>query len=63
MPKLIAIIGKTAIFICALWAVPMISVLFHEFGHALGYMLATGDRDWHIEVGQGKKQNICCLIV
>ena len=41
----------------------MISVLFHEFGHLLGYMLATGDRDWHIEVGQGKNQNIFCLIV
>ena len=41
----------------------MISVLFHEFGHLLGYTLATGDRDWHIEVGQGKNQNICCIIV
>lgn len=33
----------------------MISVFLHEFGHALGYMLATGDRFWHIEIGQGKK--------
>ena len=55
MLKLIAVTGKTVIFICALWALSMISVLLHEFGHALGYMLATGDRDWHIEVGQGKR--------
>ena len=27
----------------------------HEIGHALGYMLATGDRHWHIRVGSGKK--------
>ena len=55
MLKLIEIIGKTVICICAVWAFSLISVLLHEFGHALGYMLATGDRHWHIEVGQGKK--------
>ena len=55
MLKLIEIIGKTVICICAVWAFSLISVLLHEFGHALGYMLVTGDRHWHIEVGQGKK--------
>lgn len=55
MLKLIEIIGETVICICAVWAFSLISVLLHEFGQALGYMLATGDRHWHIEVGQGKK--------
>ena len=55
MPKLIVIIGKTAIFVCTSWAVCLVSVFLHEFGHALAYMLATGDRFWHIEIGQGKR--------
>ena len=55
MLKVIAVIGKTAIFVCAFWVVTLLSVLLHELGHALGYMLATGDRHWHIEIGQGKK--------
>lgn len=32
----------------------LISVLLHEIGHALAYTLATGDRNWYIQVGQGK---------
>ena len=55
MLNVIRIIGKAAIFVCALWALTLLSLFFHEFGHALGYMLATGDRKWHIEIGQGKK--------
>ena len=41
--------------ILLIWLLSLISVLFHELGHALAYTLATGDRNWHIEVGQGKK--------
>ena len=55
MLNVIRIIGKAAIFVCALWTLTLLSLFFHEFGHALGYMLATGDRKWHIEIGQGKK--------
>ena len=55
MLKLITIIGNIVIFVCGIWLLTMLSVLLHEFGHALGYMLSTGDRDWHIEVGQGKQ--------
>lgn len=55
MPKAIAIIIESAIFICALWTISFLSTFLHEFGHALGYMLATGDRHWHIRVGWGKK--------
>ena len=55
MLKLAVIIGKAAVFVCALWALTLLSLLFHELGHALAYTLATGDRNWHIEVGQGKK--------
>lgn len=54
MLKLITTIAKIPLFICALWVICLISVLFHEFGHALAYMLATGDRNWRIQVGQGK---------
>ena len=55
MPKAIAIIIESAIFICALWTISFLSTFLHEFGHALGYVLATGDRHWRIRVGWGKK--------
>ena len=54
MKEIITVIIKIPIFVCAFWASCLISVLFHELGHALGYMLATGDRNWHVQVGQGK---------
>ncbi len=54
MLKVIAVIVKIPIFICTFWAICLISILLHEFGHALGYMLVTGDRNWYIQVGQGK---------
>ena len=55
MPKTIAIIIEFAIFVCALWVLTFLSTFLHEVGHALGYMIATGDRHWHIRVGSGKK--------
>ena len=55
MPKPVAIILELAVCICALWTVSFFSTLFHELGHAAGYMLSTGGRRWHIRVGSGKK--------
>ena len=55
MPKIIAMTIELAIFVCALWVLFFLSTLLHEAGHALGYMIATGDRHWHIRVGSGKK--------
>ena len=55
MPKIIAIIIEFAIFVCALWVLTFLSTFLHEVGYALGYMIATGDRHWHIRVGSGKK--------
>lgn len=55
MPKIIAIILELSVSICAIWVITFLSTLFHEFGHAVGYMLATGDRHWHIRVGWGKQ--------
>lgn len=54
MPKIVAIIFELAIFVCALWVLFFLSTLLHEVGHALGYMIATGDRHWHIRVGSGR---------
>ena len=54
MPKIIAIIVELAICFCVLWNLSFLSALLHEIGHALGYMLATGDTLWHIRIGWGK---------
>ena len=55
MPKIIAVITELAVFLCVLWVIAFLSTFLHELGHALGYMLATGDRHWHIRVGWGKR--------
>ena len=55
MLKILAIIIELFAFIFVLWVLTLLSTLLHEFGHAIGYMLATGDRHWHIRVGWGKR--------
>ena len=55
MPKIIAVIIELLVSVCALWMITFLSTLLHELGHAVGYMLATGDRHWHIRVGWGKR--------
>ncbi len=55
MPKIIAFIIELVVCICALWMTAFLSALLHELGHALGYMLTTRDRHWHIRVGWGKR--------
>ena len=55
MSKAIAVIIELAVSFCALWLLSFLSTLLHELGHALGYMLATGDGHWHIRVGWGKR--------
>ncbi len=55
MPKIIAVILELPAFLCALWVMLFLSTLLHELGHAVGYMLATGDGHWHIRVGWGKR--------
>ena len=55
MPKILAIIIELAVAICAIWVISFLSTLLHEMGHALGYLISTGDRHWHIRVGSGKK--------
>ncbi len=54
MLKIIAIIIELALYVCALWLLFSLSSFLHEVGHALGYMIATGDKHWHIRVGWGK---------
>ena len=55
MPKILAVITELLILICAMWLLSFLSTFLHEMGHAVGYMLATGDRRWHIRVGWGKR--------
>ncbi len=55
MPGIVAFITELLASICALWVVSFLSGLLHELGHAVGYMLATGDGHWHIRVGWGKR--------
>ena len=55
MPKILAFIIELSVSVCALWVMSLLSSLFHELGHAVGYMLATRDRHWHIRVGWGKR--------
>ena len=44
MPKLFAFMIELLVSLCALWFLSFLSTFMHELGHALGYMLATGDR-------------------
>lgn len=55
MHKILVIAADSVMIVCALWAECFISLFLHEFGHALGYMISTGDKDWYIQVGQGKR--------
>ena len=55
MPKIIAVIIELLVCIGVFWVMSFLSTLWHELGHAVGYMLATGDRRWHIRVGWGKR--------
>ena len=55
MPIVIAVMIELLISVCAMWFLTFLSTLLHELGHALGYMLVTGDRHWHIRIGWGKR--------
>lgn len=55
MPKMIAVIIETVVLVCALWLLSFMAIFMHELGHALGYMLSTLNRHWHIRVGSGKR--------
>lgn len=52
---MIAVIMETVVFVCALWLLSFMAIFMHELGHALGYMLSTLNRHWHIRVGSGKR--------
>lgn len=54
MPKIVAVMIELVVFLCALWATAFLSAFLHELGHAIGYILSTGGRRWHIRLGSGK---------
>ncbi|MBO4627578.1 MAG: hypothetical protein J5645_06355 [Lachnospiraceae bacterium] len=55
MPKIIAVILELTVCICALWGIIFLTTFLHELGHAIGYMISTGGRRWHIRVGSGPR--------
>lgn len=55
MPKLAAVMAEVVLSVLILWFLSFLSTFLHELGHAVGYMLSTGGRHWHIRVGSGKK--------
>lgn len=55
MPKIVAVVTEAAVSVLVLWVLSFLSTLLHELGHACGYMLSTGGRQWHIRVGSGKR--------
>ena len=50
----LALIVEMLILACVCWVVFFLSTFVHELGHALVYMLITGNTHWHIRVGSGK---------
>ena len=41
--------------ILLIWLLCLLSVLFHELGHALGYRICTGKAEWKVIAGSGPK--------
>ena len=41
--------------ILLIWLLCLLSVLFHELGHALGYRICTGKDEWKVIAGSGPK--------
>ena len=53
--------------ILLIWFLCLISVLFHELGHALGYRISGGKAGWRVIAGSGPEiietsKYIFCLI-
>ena len=41
--------------ILLIWLISLLSVLFHELGHALGYRISTGKAKWKVIAGSGPR--------
>ena len=41
--------------IILIWLLCLLSVLFHELGHAAGYRISGGKSGWKVIVGSGSK--------
>ncbi len=55
------------VWILLIWFLCLISVLFHELGHALGYRISGGKAGWRVIAGSGPEiietsKYIFCLI-
>lgn len=50
----ILLIGvKWLITLANIWMLMLITILFHELGHVLMYVLFYGENDWYIDLGIG----------
>lgn len=55
------------VMILLIWLISLLSVLFHELGHALGYRISTGKAKWKVIAGLdprmiGTSKLIFCVI-
>ena len=54
MKLIIRFMFEFLILIFVLWIINIFSIFVHEIGHASGYMIATKDNNWNIEIGKGR---------
>ena len=55
MGNVFGVFVETILLVLFLWCINFISIMVHELGHVLAYVLEVKDNNWSIEIGTGKK--------